>query len=216
MRALLPYITIVTALAFASLGCRRRPTARADAGAMAANESPSSSSTPAKSTRTLVNAASSEGGADELIHLNRYTPGARQLVQAAQTLADARHHKMTTTLHLMNRYLDLPPVQKSFRDVSADPERAAKMVNQELGLLQTASEPSFLSPDALAVLQRAEREAGTREVSLSDLINASVADPTSGSIADLDRHGVTASAELVKIRRIVLVGHLDRILPAPP
>ena len=196
---------VIGALAFALVasGCRKSESDGAQTGA--------ASSAP-KSRTTKVNQGELDGAADEVLHLDRYTTGAQQIVRSAQKLADERHHKRATSLHLLARLLDLKPVQQQFVDVKADPVQALTMVNDALATEPTSSEPSFLSADALSVLRRAEREAGTRPVALSDLINACVQPAGAASIADLDREGIEPNGS-AKLRKIVESAHLDRILP---
>jgi hypothetical protein len=47
--------------------------------------------------------------------LLKYTPGARQLIGRAQTLADEAHHPQVTPLHLARKFLDLEAVQNVIR-----------------------------------------------------------------------------------------------------
>jgi hypothetical protein len=195
---------VIGALAFAlaASGCRKSESDGAQTGAASAP----------KSRTTKVKQGELDGAADEVLHLDRYTTGAQQIVRSAQMLADERHHKHATSLHLVARLLELKPVQQQFVDVNADPVKALTMVNDALATEPTSSEPSFLSADALSVLRRAEREAGTRPVALSDLINACIRPVRAASIADLDREGIETNAS-AKLRKIVESAHLDRILP---
>ena len=196
-----------------SAACRRTKSNGDDGGATSA-----ASSVAAASTRTVLSPEiAAEAGADQLIHLNRYTKGARQLVRSAQSLADERHHKTMTTLHMMARYLALPPVEQSFRDAQADPALAAKLVELELARQPTSTWPSFLSTDVLAVLQKAEREAGAQPVSLTDLINASVGFGTPhawSTVQDLGLAGLSRSLEYEQVKRVVEGARLARILRA--
>jgi ATP-dependent Clp protease ATP-binding subunit ClpB len=95
------------------------------------------------------------------IHLERYTPEARQVVAGAQQIADERQHAEVTTLHLLVRLLDRDRgVGEVFRRAGADPNEVMQLADAAMKKQQKApSGVAYVSPRLLDLLGRAEREA---------------------------------------------------------
>lgn len=104
--------------------------------------------------------------------LHRYTPGARQLIGRAQTLADEAHHAEVTPLHLARRLLDLQAIQNVVKRNGADLHQCMKQFDEALSKLGYAAEPAYLSRELVAALRRAERKAAASEkVSVANVIS---------------------------------------------
>lgn len=102
------------------------------------------------------------------IHLERYTPDAKQVVAGAQQIADDRQQPEVTPLHLLLRLLERDHgVCEVFRRAGAEPNEARELA--EAGLKRIAKSPggmAYVSPRLLDLLGRAEREA-TRDKSVT-------------------------------------------------
>ena len=94
------------------------------------------------------------------LSLERYASDAKALVAAAQSLADERKHAEVQPLHLLVRALgrDLGVRAVFERGVSNLLEFEAAL-ERALGNLPRSSEPAYLSPAMLDLLERAQREA---------------------------------------------------------
>jgi ATP-dependent Clp protease ATP-binding subunit ClpB len=113
--------------------------------------------------------------AEQTIHLERYAPGAKALVTAAQALADERKHAQVEPLHLLARAIDRDRgVTEVFRRAGADPSDVAVEAEAALARLAKASGAlSYLSNAMLSLLGRAEKEAGaSATVTVEHLLNA--------------------------------------------
>ncbi len=133
--------------------------------------------------------------ADKTIQLEKYTNDAKQVVTAAQQLADEQKHAEFTPLHLLARLLERDRgVLEIFRKAGADPNEVRDL--SELSLRRMPKEPSgvaYVSSRMMDLLGRAER--GRQEERARDSPS-----PTSGlqsirpSIrrggpSDVDHHG---------------------------
>ncbi|MCL2725107.1 MAG: AAA family ATPase [Polyangiaceae bacterium] len=112
--------------------------------------------------------------AEQTIHLDRYAPDAKALVAGAQSLADERKHVQVEPIHLLARALDRDPgVAEVFKKAGADPADVASEAEAQLGKLpKAATGLAYLSSAMLALLARAEKEAGDRAVGVEHLLNA--------------------------------------------
>lgn len=112
--------------------------------------------------------------AEQTIHLDRYTPDAKALVAGAQSLADERKHVQVEPIHLLARSLDRDRgVAEVFKKAGADPtDVAAEAESQLAKLAKAASGLAYLSSATLALLGRAEKEAGEGAVGVEQLLNA--------------------------------------------
>jgi ATP-dependent Clp protease ATP-binding subunit ClpB len=98
--------------------------------------------------------------ADNIQHLESYTADAKQLVSAAQQLADERKHAEISPLHLLVRLLEFRGVGDVFRRAGADPAEVMQLADAALTRLPKSSgQLAFLSPRLVDLLGRAEREA---------------------------------------------------------
>ncbi|NUO52344.1 MAG: AAA domain-containing protein [Polyangiaceae bacterium] len=99
--------------------------------------------------------------ADKTIQLEKYTNDAKQVVTAAQQLADEQKHAEFTPLHLLARLIERDRgVLEIFRKAGADPNEVRDLT--ELSLRRMAKEPSgvaYVSSRMMDLLSRAEREA---------------------------------------------------------
>ncbi|MBK8410770.1 MAG: AAA family ATPase [Sandaracinaceae bacterium] len=123
------------------------------------------------------------------LRLEAYDPEARQLVAAAQTLADERRHPEVEPLHLLYLLLDRSRVvQQAIERLNVD--STDLVVEAELLLRRRRSvegAPSYLSPRLLDLLGRAEGEAardGGVPVSVLHLMLA-CGQETSGAVRDV-------------------------------
>ncbi len=112
--------------------------------------------------------------AEQTIHLDRYTPEAKALVAGAQSLADERKHAQVEPIHLLARAIERDRgAQEVFRRAGADPADVAVEVESSLARMsKTASGLAYLSNAMLALLARAEKEAGAGTVDIEHLLNA--------------------------------------------
>src|SRR6478609_5922809 len=112
--------------------------------------------------------------ADETIHLERYTSDAKALVAGAQSLADERKHANVEPVHLLFRALERDRgVQEVVRKAGAEPRDVQIEADTQLGRMpRTSGGLSYLSSAMLALLARAEKEAGTESVGVEHLLNA--------------------------------------------
>ena len=112
--------------------------------------------------------------AEQTIHLDRYAPDAKALVAGAQTLADERKHAQVEPIHLLARAIERDRgVAEVFKlsgaaptDVAVEAESALNRISKSTGGL------AYLSNAMLALLSRAEKEAGTDNVGVEHLLNA--------------------------------------------
>lgn len=118
------------------------------------------------------------------LRLEVYTVHARQVVQAAQLLAEERGHAEVEPIHLLHRLADYESVQEAFRRASVDP--ADVMVETEAQIRRIPKFPdavAYLSSRFLDVLSRAEGEAAREGGAQIDIehLTVSVAQETTGS-----------------------------------
>ena len=112
--------------------------------------------------------------ADQTIHLDRYAADAKALVAGAQALADERKHAQVEPLHLLARAIDRDPgVAEVFKKAGAAPQDVAVEAEAALTRIGKATGGlAYLSNAMLALLARAEKEAGTETVGVEHLLNA--------------------------------------------
>src|SRR5579872_1168214 len=112
--------------------------------------------------------------AEQTIHLERYATDAKALVAGAQALADERKHPQVEPIHLLARAIDRDRgVAEVFRKAGADPADVAVEAETALGRMSKgAAGLSYLSNAMLALLARAEKEAGSGTVGTDHLLNA--------------------------------------------
>lgn len=113
---------------------------------------------------------------ESTIHLERYATDAKALVSGAQALADERKHTTVEPLHLLMRAIDRDRgVAEVFRKSGANPSDVLGETENALNKLpkgQGAGNLAYLSNAMLALLQRAEKEAGSDTVGIEHLLNA--------------------------------------------
>src|SRR5579863_8701476 len=112
--------------------------------------------------------------AEQTIHLDRYAPDAKALVAGAQGLADERKHAQVEPIHLLARAIERDRgVQEVFRRAGADPADVAVEAETSLTRIgKTSGGLAYLSSAMLALLSRAEKEAGASTVGVDHLLNA--------------------------------------------
>jgi ATP-dependent Clp protease ATP-binding subunit ClpB len=112
--------------------------------------------------------------AEQTIHLERYAPDAKALVAGAQSLADERKHAQVEPLHLLARAVDRDRgVAEVFKKAGAAPSDVAVEAEGALSRIPKATSGlAYLSNAMLALLARAEKEAGTDGVGVEHLLNA--------------------------------------------
>jgi ATP-dependent Clp protease ATP-binding subunit ClpB len=112
--------------------------------------------------------------AEQTIHLERYAPDAKALVAGAQSLADERKHAQVEPLHLLARAVDRDRgVAEVFKKAGAAPSDVAVEAEGTLSRIPKATSGlAYLSNAMLALLARAEKEAGTDGVGVEHLLNA--------------------------------------------
>jgi ATP-dependent Clp protease ATP-binding subunit ClpB len=112
--------------------------------------------------------------AEQTIHLERYSPDAKAFVASAQTLADERKHAQVEPIHLLARAVEPNgPAREVFRRAGADPADLGAEIDAALRRIRSTSGGlSYLSSAMLALLARAEGEAGRDAVEVEDLLNA--------------------------------------------
>lgn len=105
--------------------------------------------------------------ADNIQQLDKYTADAKQIVGAAQQLADEQKHAEVSPLHLLYRLLERDRgVGEVFRKAGADPNELLRLSDTALSRLPKAqSGLAYLSPRLLDLLSRAEREASRDKAS---------------------------------------------------
>jgi ATP-dependent Clp protease ATP-binding subunit ClpB len=111
---------------------------------------------------------------EQTIHLDRYAPDAKALVAGAQSLADERKHPTVEPIHLLARAIDRDRgVAEVFRKASAEPSDVAVEAESALSRIGKSSGGlAYLSNAMLALLARAEKEAGSDTVQVEHLLNA--------------------------------------------
>jgi ATP-dependent Clp protease ATP-binding subunit ClpA len=153
-----------------------------------------------------------EEPAPPTLSLASYTKGARQIVARAQSLADERRHAVTTAIHVFARLFALAPVQERARSSGADPEAALAAAESWLEGRPRSERPSYLSAEALAMLERADKMANGQPVSLNHLVTAFLAPPRQAmTVEDLDRDGVVITEEEEARQQIITAGRLARL-----
>src|SRR3984957_20352514 len=112
--------------------------------------------------------------AEQTINLDRSAPDAKSLVAGAQALADERKHAQVEPIHFLARALERDPgVAEVLRRAGAAPAELSSEAEAALGRLgKTGSGLAYLSPAMLALLARAEKEAGSNTVQVEHLLNA--------------------------------------------
>src|SRR5215467_11196983 len=112
--------------------------------------------------------------AEQTIHLDRYAADAKALVAGAQTLADEKKHPQVEPVHLLARAIDRDRgVAEVFRRAGADPADVAVEAEAALNRIGKSSGGlAYLSNAMLALLARAEKEAGSETVGVEHLLNA--------------------------------------------
>src|SRR5580692_11869143 len=112
--------------------------------------------------------------AEQTIHLERYAPDAKALVAGAQSLADDRKHAQVEPIHLLARAVERDRgVQEVLRRAGADPSDVTAETDLALGRMnKTTAGLAYLSNAMLALLARAEKEAGSGTVDVEHLLNA--------------------------------------------
>jgi ATP-dependent Clp protease ATP-binding subunit ClpB len=112
--------------------------------------------------------------AEQTIHLDRYASDAKQLVAGAQTLADERKHAQVEPIHLLARALERDRgVAEVFKKAGAEPSDVTVEAEAALGRIgKSTGGLAYLSNAMLALLARAEKEAGTDAVGVEHLLNA--------------------------------------------
>jgi ATP-dependent Clp protease ATP-binding subunit ClpB len=112
--------------------------------------------------------------AEQTIHLDRYAPDAKALVAGAQALADERKHAQVEPVHLLARAIDRDRgVAEVFKQSGAEPSDVAVEAEASLNRIgKSAGGLAYLSNAMLALLARAEKEAGTDTVGVEHLLNA--------------------------------------------
>ena len=112
---------------------------------------------------------------DGVIRLEKFSPEAKQLVAAAQQLADERQHGEVQPLHLLARAIERSPgIAAVFRSANAPPREVAELCEKALARLPKTSGVAYVSPRLLDLLDRAEREARrdhVDQVGLAQLLN---------------------------------------------
>ncbi len=111
---------------------------------------------------------------EKTIHLDRYTPDARALVAGAQSLADERKHTLVEPIHLLARAIDRDPgVGEVFKLAGANVRDMAIEAESALSKLQkNVSGLAYMSQALQSLLGRAEKEAGSGQVTTEHLLNA--------------------------------------------
>jgi ATP-dependent Clp protease ATP-binding subunit ClpB len=112
---------------------------------------------------------------EQTIHLERYAPDAKAIVAGAQALADERKHAQVEPIHLLARGIDRDGgIAEVFRKAGADPADVAVEAESQLSRIPKAGAGlAYLSSSMLALLGRAEKEAGDgKTVQVEHLLNA--------------------------------------------
>jgi ATP-dependent Clp protease ATP-binding subunit ClpB len=130
--------------------------------------------------------------AEQTIDLDRYAPDAKGLVAGAQALADERKHAQVEPIHLLARALDRDPgVAEVVRRGGSAPTEVASEAEAALGRLgKTGTGLAYLSSAMLALLARAEKEAGTSTVQVEHLLNALTQELRGPAAAVLQQFGI--------------------------
>jgi ATP-dependent Clp protease ATP-binding subunit ClpB len=111
---------------------------------------------------------------EQTIHLDRYTSDAKALVAGAQGLADERKHTQVEPIHLLARALDRDPgVAEVFRRAGSNVRDVASEAESALSKLpRNATGLAYVSQAFQSLLGRAEKEAGSGQVTTEHLLNA--------------------------------------------
>ncbi len=130
--------------------------------------------------------------AEQTIDLDRYAPDAKGLVAGAQSLADERKHAQVEPIHFLARALDRDPgVAEVVRRAGAAPTDVALEAEAALGRLgKTGTGLAYLSSSMLALLTRAEKEAGGSTVQVEHLLNALTQELRGPAAAVLQQFGI--------------------------
>jgi ATP-dependent Clp protease ATP-binding subunit ClpB len=104
--------------------------------------------------------------------LDNLIPEAKSLVVDGQNLADKYKHRIFDTLHFLAAMLNHPKVAAVFKLASVDANEVKAVVETELHALPQGSDPAFMSAAMVAVLAKAEKEAGDSLVGIDHLLNA--------------------------------------------
>jgi ATP-dependent Clp protease ATP-binding subunit ClpB len=113
---------------------------------------------------------------DGVIRLEKFNSEAKQLVAAAQQLADELQHGEVAPIHLLARAIDRHPgVQAVFRSAGAPPAELAELCEKQLRRMPKTSGVAYVSPRLIDLLDRAERESKrdhVNEVGVAQLLHA--------------------------------------------
>ncbi len=106
--------------------------------------------------------------------LAQFAQDAKDLVGEAQNLADERKHALVEPIHLLVRGVDSDRgIAEVFRRASAEPAEVLKEGEAQLARLGKGTAGlAYLSSGMLSLLDRARKEAGTRPVTVEQLLNA--------------------------------------------
>lgn len=143
-------------------------------------------------------------------HLKDFTPGAKQIVAAAQRSADARKHAETDILHVLAAMLELDGVQKALADVGADALAALDAVRKELDALPRGTGAAYLSANLVSFLGDVRLEAAGAQVTVRQLLVASARSRPPATLEDLDG-GIGRDRRYEARARVIAAGRLDRI-----
>ena len=112
----------------------------------------------------------------QTLHLDRYTPEARQLVAGAQQLADERQHTDVEPIHLLHRSVDRDRgVAEVFKRAGAEPTDLLAEADAALRRLPKGTGEAYLAQAFIELLGRAERDAEREKapmVGIEHLLNA--------------------------------------------
>ena len=112
----------------------------------------------------------------QTLHLDRYTPDAKNLVVGAQRLADDWRHPLVEPLHLLHFALENDRgVQEVFKAAGANPVAISDDTEAALKKCPKGRAEADLSPELLELLARAERDSENEKapnVGTSHVLNA--------------------------------------------
>jgi ATP-dependent Clp protease ATP-binding subunit ClpB len=130
--------------------------------------------------------------AEQTINLDRYAADAKALVAGAQALADERKHAQVEPIHLLARALERDAgVAEVMRRAGATPADLSGEADAALGRLAKAPGGlAYLSGAMLALLGRAEKEAGASAVQVEHLLNALTQELRGPAAAVLQQFGL--------------------------
>lgn len=110
---------------------------------------------------------------ETVIHLEKYSTEAKNLVAGAQSIADSFSHSQVDPLHLLYKALKQPGIVDVFQKLGAEAKTISSLIDTAFERFnKSESGMAYLSTSMLDLLKRAEKDANNDLVGVDNLLNA--------------------------------------------